>query len=85
MFLREGLIARRPREFKGNTTETIWLELIISKKIWYIIFFYRPPINNNKYIFSSELSNSLNRAVMKYDNFLVIGDLNTDTLIKKER
>ena len=79
MFLREGLITRRLRDFEGDTTETICQELTISKKIWLITFTYR-PINNNKDIFFSELTNSPNRAAMKYDNLLVIGDLNIDTL-----
>ena len=31
---------------------------------------------NNRYIFFSELSNSLNRAAMKYDNLLAVFHLN---------
>ena len=84
VFLRENLIARRLRDFEAGTTENICLELTICKKIWFIIFAYWPPINNNKYIFFSELSNSLKRAATKYDNLLVIGDLNIDTLNKKK-
>ena len=63
MFLR-GLITRRLRDFERDTTEII--ERTICKKIWFIIFAYR-PLNNNKYIFFSELSNSLNCAAMRYD------------------
>ena len=48
VFLREGLIPRRLRDFDGDTTEIICLELNICRKIWFIIFDYRPPINNNK-------------------------------------
>ena len=85
MFLKEGLIARRLRNFERDTTKIICLELAISKKIWLIIFAYRPPISNNKHIFFSELSNSLNHEALKYDdNLLVIGNLNIDTLIKKK-
>ena len=49
-----------------------------------LIFSYRAPINNKKYIFFSEISNSLNRAAMKYYNLLVISDLNIDNLNKKK-
>ena len=45
VFLREGLTARGFRDFGRDTTETICLELTISKKIWFIIFSYRPPIS----------------------------------------
>ena len=85
VFLKEGLIARRFRDFEGDTPEIICLELTICDKIWFIIFaYYRLPINNNRYIFFGDISNFLNRAAMKYDNLLVIGDLNIDTLNKKK-
>ena len=64
MFLR-GLITRSLRDFERDKTEII--ERTICKKIWFIIFTYRPPVNNNKYIFFSELSDSLNCAAMRYD------------------
>ena len=83
VFLREALMAKRVRDFEGDTTEIICLELTTCKKIWCIIFACRST-NNNKYIFFSELSNFLNRVAMKYDNLLVIGDLNIDTLIRKK-
>ena len=85
MFLRESLIARKLGDFEGDTTDTICLEFTIPNKIWFIIFAYRPPINNNKDIFFSKLSGFLNRAMTtrKYDNLLVIDDLNMNTLNKK--
>ena len=69
VFLREGLTARKPRDFERDTTEAIFLELAISNKTWFFIFACRPPISNNKNIFFSELSSSLDRATatMKYD------------------
>ena len=51
-FLREGLRARRIRDFEVDTTGTIFLELTLSKKIWFIVFAYKNPINNNKDVFS---------------------------------
>ena len=52
---------------------------MISKKNWCIIFVYRPPHSNNKKVFFSELTTSLNQATNKYDNIIVMGDLNIDT------
>lgn len=49
LFLREGLIATRLRNFEGDTSENICLEPTISKEIWFVIFAYRPPIDSNKY------------------------------------
>ena len=42
------------------------------------MFAYRPPIESNKLTFFNEVSNTLNKAVNKYDNILVTGDHNID-------
>ena len=39
------------------------------------MFTYRPPIESNKHTYFNEVSNTLNKAVNKYDNFLVTDDL----------
>ena len=83
VFIRKGLITKRLKVFEGDISETICLEVTISKKVWFITYVYRPPYNN-KDIFFSELSNILSLATRKYENILIIGDLNTDTLNKKK-
>ena len=65
---------------EGNTSETICIEVTISKKKWCIIFVYRPPHSNNKKVFFSELTTSLNQATNKYDSIIVMGHLNIYTL-----
>ena len=40
------------------------------------MFAYRPPIESNKVAVFDEVSNTVNKAVNKYDNVLVTGDLN---------
>ena len=44
---------------------------------------YRPP-NTNKETFFSDLSTSLNRALDRYDNIIVMGDINIDTHNEKD-
>ena len=44
------------------------------------IFAYRPPRNTNKHTFFDELSISLDQITFTYENFIVAGDLNIDTL-----
>ena len=80
VYVREGFIAKRLANLEGNTTETICIEVTIPKKKWCTIFVYRPPHLNNKKVFLSELTTSLNQATNKYDNIIVMGDLNIDTL-----
>ena len=43
------------------------------------MYAYRPPNETNKKIFFDELNNVLDKAVNKYDNVFVAGDLNIDT------
>ena len=70
---------------EDSTSETICLEVTISKKKWRCVTFaYRPPYNSNKYGFFKELDKSLSNITRKYENVLVDGDLNVDILDKKK-
>ena len=80
VYTREGIIVKRLKELEGKTSEIICLELTISKKKWCVTFAYRPPQTNNKKLFFSELNISLNLITNKYENILLMGDLNIDIL-----
>ena len=41
MFMRKGSIRRRLPKFETKVTETISVELAVSKKKWFILFAYR--------------------------------------------
>ena len=43
VFIRKELLAKRLEDFETKSTETICIELVISKRKWCIIFTYRPP------------------------------------------
>ena len=62
VYVKEGLIAKRILEYENINIETICIEITISKRKWCLTFAYRPPCNNNK--------------ARKYENILIIGDLN---------
>ena len=59
--------------------ETICIEITIAKKKWCILFAYRPP-NFSKTEFFEEIYVTLNKALNEYDNLLLAGDLNINTL-----
>ena len=40
--------------------------------------FYRPPKFNNLDTFLKEVSDSLSKAILTYENFIIMGDFNTD-------
>ena len=48
VYVRNGIIAERIKQFEEGFGETICLEFTLSKKKWCVLFVYRPPQNNNK-------------------------------------
>ena len=56
VFIREGLITKKLENLEAKLSETICLELTVCNKIWFILFAYRPPQENNKYVFFNELN-----------------------------
>ena len=82
VYVRNGIIAKRIKQFEEGFGETICLEFTLSKKKWCVLFVYRPPQNNNKASFFNEISITLNQITNKYENFIIMGDLNIDTADK---
>ena len=60
VFVREGFIVKQMKNFETKNAETIYLELIIVKKKWCILFGYRPPNTDKEKVFH-EISISLNK------------------------
>ena len=77
--LRERFIARRIPKFEMKKAKTICIEITIAKKKWCILFAYRPP-TFSKTEFFEEIFVTLNKALNEYDNLLLAGDLNINTL-----
>ena len=63
-------------------SDTICVELTISKNRWCILFACRPPLNNNLKTFFEEINLSLSTTVNEYDNIMLIGDVNLNTKTK---
>ena len=40
VFIMEDLITKRLKVFEGDISETIFLEVAISKKVWFITYIY---------------------------------------------
>ena len=82
-YTRNGIICNRVPTFEVSSLELLCSELVVTKKKWIIYSVYRPP-NCNLDIFFSHLSTSLNRALDKYDNTIIMGDINIDTHSKTD-
>ena len=78
VFIRECLITKRLENLETKLSETVCLKLTVSNKKWFILFAYRSPQENNKYVFFNELNKTLSKAVNSYKNIIVTGDLNID-------
>ena len=77
VYVRNGIIAKRIKQFEEGFGETICLEFTLSKKKWCVLFVYRPP-QNNKASFFNEISITLNQKANTYGKFIIMGHLNID-------
>ena len=78
-FVRKGVVCNRVSTFESPNIEIICSELMICKKRWAIFSIYRPPDVSNLEPFFRELSSCLNKALDKYDNVMIMGDIDIDT------
>ena len=70
---------KRIPKFETKKAENICIEITIAKKKWCILFAYRPP-NFSKTEFFEEINGTLNKALNEYDNLLLAGHFNINTL-----
>ena len=82
VFLRRGIICKRISDFELSFSECICSELTISKRRWLCFSRYRPPDPGNLSIFFEELSESLSKVILKYQNIIIMGDFNINLKIK---
>ena len=75
VYVKQGIIVKRLENLETKFSETIWIELTISKKKWCALFAYRSQ-NKKKALFFEEISSSLSHIVNKYDNYIIAWDLN---------
>ena len=61
---------------------TCYQDNMLSRK-WFILAFYRPPKNENLHTFFNYISKCTEKALCKYENIVLLGDINIDTLKKK--
>ena len=78
VLVRNDLIVRRLIDFEPLEPECICIELTLSKKKWAIFSVYRSQIVKVKTLFE-KLSKSIDLAINKYENIVVMGDININT------
>ena len=77
LYARNGVVCNRLTLYETTSLELLCSELIVCKKKWIIFGVYR-PLDSNLDDFFANLSVSLNQALDRYDNVIVMGDINID-------
>ena len=81
-FVRKGVIRKHVPNFELKSFESIASEIIINKRKWLLLSFYRTERDENKSSnikrFFKELSAILTEGTNKYDNIILMGGINID-------
>ena len=77
-YIRCGIIRKRLHDFELNGFESICSEITIKNTKWFLLSVYRSPNTINIPIFFLEMNKTLNRALSRYDNVIIMGDINID-------
>ena len=77
-FVKRGIICKRVKQLETVISESIFSEITISRKKWFCMGIYRPSNFNNLDTFFKEVTDSLSKASLTYENFIVIGDFDID-------
>ena len=79
VYLRSDLASDRKKNLECNKIESICVELYVNNKKWLITGMYRPPSMSDS-DFNQDFVKSYDQMSVKYDNLLILGDLNYDLL-----
>ena len=82
VYVKQGIIAKRLENVETTFSETICIEVTISKKKWCALFAYRLP-KQNKTLFFKEILSSLSHIVNMHENYIIAGDLKITMLDPK--
>ena len=86
-FIKKGVIRTRLVNYELKTFESIASEITINKQKYFLLSFYRTERKENKgkniERFITELSDILTQVFPKYDNVILMGDVNIDLHNKK--
>ena len=77
-FVKRGIICKRVKQFETVISESICSQITISKKKWFCTGIYRSPNVNNLNTSFKEVSDSLCKASLTYENFIIMSDFNVD-------
>ena len=77
-FIRNGIPMKRAKTFEPSNQEAVCLEVTITKRKWITYAFYRSESYSKLDVFLEEFKKSVDKAINKYENIILIGDINVD-------
>ena len=78
VYVRNGVPAKELKEYQlPDNIECGFLEININNKKWLLANIYRPPSQGEGYFFQ-EIGKSLDHFSLKFENFILMGDFNTE-------
>ena len=75
-FAQRDLICKSLRDYESKYSKCLCFELTFTNKKWIFFIIYRQPESSNLSTFFEKLTTSLSKAILKYENLLIMGDFN---------
>ena len=82
-YARSDLACDRKMNLEYQTIESICIEININNRKWLISGLYRPPSLSDSE-FTKDYTKTFDKTTTKYENFLILGDLNYDMLVNEK-
>ena len=82
-FLRSDIAGGRRSDLEFRQTEGINVEVKLNGSKWLFIGAYKPPSMTGE-LFEADITIGLDKISEKYDNYVILGDLNFDMLEKSK-
>ena len=78
VYVKTGIPAKRVHTLEPANLEVICFEITIAKRKWLIYSFYRSETFTQLSKFLEELKKSVDMAINKYENIILMSDINVD-------
>ena len=78
VYVKTGIPVKRVKALEPANLEIICIEITIAKRKWLIYSFYRSETFTKLPAFLDGLQKSVDMAINKYDNIILMGDMNVD-------
>ena len=78
VYVKTGVPVKRVHALEPANLEVICFEITIAKRKWLIYSFYRSETFTQLPKFLEELKKSVDMAINKYENIILMGDINVD-------